>query len=97
MKRSSVQTNGASFDIALFSGDHVVVDRLTAGQQSDLCVGAGGGENGLSLLGILFGDVLTVEDGNELSVLNVLGLGQLLQQSILVRVGGVELVLSRAM
>ena len=50
----------------LFDGDHIIVDGLTAGQEADLGIRAGGGKDGLCLLSLFLGHVLTVEDGHEL-------------------------------
>ena len=39
-------------------GDHIVVHRLSAGQQAHLGLRAGGGEEGLRLLGLLLGGLV---------------------------------------
>ena len=68
-------------------GDHIVIDRLTPGQQSDLGAGAGGGEDLQSGLGLGLADVLAVEDGDELGLLLGLRPGQALEQGGQVLVG----------
>ena len=57
----------------LFSGNGVIVDGLTAGEQIDFCLGAGGLEDLKCLLSVGLTHVLTVEQVDELSIL----LGQL--------------------
>ena len=80
---------------ALLRRDHVVIHGLAAGQEADLRVGAGGGEDGLGLLGLFLGDVLAIEDGDELRALVGVRPGQAVQQGVQVLVGAEELVLDR--
>lgn len=62
--------------VGLFGGDHIVIDRLTAGEQGDLGVGTALGKELEGLLGLLLADVLAVEDVDEFGALLGLGLRQ---------------------
>ena len=77
----------------LLRRDHIVVHGLAAGEEADLRVGAGGGKDGLGLLPLLLGDILAIEDRDELRALVGVRPGQPVQQGIQVLVGAEELVL----
>ena len=62
--------------VGLFGGDHIVIDRLTAGKQGDLGVGTALGKELEGLLGLLLTDILAVEDVDKLGALLGLGLRQ---------------------
>ena len=74
-----------------FNGNNIVVDRLTAGEEGELCLGAVFGEDLLGLLGLLLGDILAEEDGDELGMAAGSFLGQFVQKRGDVLVGIEEL------
>ena len=78
-----------------FRGDEIIVHRLSAGEEGDLGIGAGGGENIQCALCLFLRDVLAIVNGNELGVLLGVGLGQTLQEGGEVLIGAEELVLAQ--
>ena len=60
----------------LFGGDHVIIHRLSAGQQVDLGGGTRLREDIRGLLGLLLRHILAIEDGDEAGILVLRGLGQ---------------------
>lgn len=53
----------------LFGGDHVIIHRLSAGQQVDLGGGTRLREDIRGLLGLLLRHILAIEDGDEAGIL----------------------------
>ena len=77
----------------LFGGDHVIIHRLSAGQQVDLGGGTRLREDIRGLLGLLLRHILAIEDGDEAGILVLRGLGQPGEQGVQVLIRTEQLVL----
>ena len=87
-------SSGPGQKVFLFGRDEVVIHRLTAAEEVDLRIGAGGLEDLQRLGGVFFGHVLAVENADELGVLLGLGVGQTVQQSGQILVGALSICFS---
>ena len=79
-KQAPDRRSGACASQDLLHGDDIVVNRLSAGENGDFGVRAGGLKDLRGLLGVLLRHIHTVEDADELGLLGGVGPGQPLQQ-----------------